>query len=254
MVIRVISINQLNLNIEVSGQGKTNIILLHGWGQSTKVFQDVAKYLQTSFTIYNVDLPGFGLSDIPKNPFNTEDYANIIKAIIDYYQMNDIIIIGHSFGGRIAIKYTAMYNQVKKLVLVDSAGIVPKKKIIYYIKIYYYKLLKKIFSISFLSKYKKRVLSKFGSTDYKNSDEIMRKILVRVVNEDLRFDLEKILCPTLLVWGTLDNVTPISDAYLMKKKLKDAGIVKIEQAGHFSYLENMNLFLSVLSVFFKENH
>ncbi|QVK17801.1 alpha/beta hydrolase [Mycoplasmatota bacterium] len=248
----MICINQIKINVEISGQGDMNILLLHGWGQSTKAFTEISQHLATSFTVYNIDLPGFGLSEKPPYPYNTKDYADIIKGIVDYYQLDNLIIIGHSFGGRIAIKYTTMYNHVEKLVLIDSAGIVHKKKLNYYLKVYTYKLLKKCFSIPFLKKYKQKLLGRFGSSDYKNADNFMKQILVKVVNEDLRHEMNKIICPTLLIWGTEDNETPIEDAYIMKKMLGDAGIVKIENAGHFSYLENRYLFLSVLDVFLKE--
>lgn len=249
----MICINQININVEVSGSGDTNIFLLHGWGQSTKAFREVCQHLATSFTVYNIDLPGFGLSEKPLYVYDTNDYADIIKGLVDYYQLEKLIIIGHSFGGRVAIKYTSRYNHVNKLILVDSAGIVHKKKMSFYLKVYTFKLLKKCFSLPLLKKYKQKVLNHFGSNDYKNADSMMKQILVKVVNEDLRDEMNNISCPTLLVWGTDDVVTPISDAYIMKEKLKDAGIVKIENAGHFSYLQNKYLFLSVLDAFLKGN-
>src|SRR5690554_4250014 len=173
----------MKINVEKSGTGKSNIILLHGWGQSIKTFKQVNIHLQSFFTVYNIDLPGFGLSDKPTYAFDTLDYANTLKDIIDNYLIDNPIIIGHSFGGRVAIKYTAIYQNVRKLVLVNSAGIVNRKKIKYYFKVYAYKILKKCFSLPILKQYKEKVLKNFGSNDYKNADEIMKKILVKVVNE-----------------------------------------------------------------------
>ncbi len=245
----MIKVQQLNINVEKSGNGRSSIILLPGWGQSTKIFADVNNHLMNAFTVYNIDLPGFGLSDKPNAVFNTMDYANIVRGIIEYFEIKDPIILGHSFGGRVAIKYTAIYKGVKKLILVDSAGIVPKKKFSYYLRVYTFKFLRRLFSLPLLKLYKEQVLKKFGSSDYKNADDTMKKVLVKVVNEDLRKDLYQILCPTLLIWGTEDDVTPISDAYLMKEHLYDAGIVKLEKGGHYSFLDNNYLFLSVLDVF-----
>ncbi len=243
----------LKLNVEMSGEGKTHVVLLHGWGQSTKAFETVSNHLSKSFKVFNLDLPGFGRSEKPPYPYGTKEYAETLKTIIEEYNIIDPIIIGHSFGGRVAIQYASNNHQVKKLVLIDSAGIVHKKALKYYVKIYLFKILKNVFKLPVLKNYRNRVLSKFGSTDYKNADEFMRKTLVKVVNEDLKDELARITCPTLLIWGTNDEVTPIQDAYIMNELLKDSGIVKIEKAGHFSYLENMSLFLSVLDVFFKED-
>lgn len=249
----MVLIDDINMNVEIGGNGSNNILLLHGWGQSTKSFTGIDKYLHNYFKVYNIDLPGFGLSDKPPYPFNTEDYAHVIKKIIDYYEIHNPIIIGHSFGGRVAIKYAFLYKDVKKLILIDSAGIVHKKKLSYYIKVYTYKLVKKILSLPFLKKYRHKILSKFGSNDYKNADNFMKKVLINVVNEDLRDEMKDINCPTLLFWGTNDDVTPLSDAYIMKEYFPDAGLVKIPQAGHFSYLDNMPFFLKVLDEFLKND-
>lgn len=246
-------IKQMNINVDISGNGENAIIFLHGWGQNNQTFSQIIKYFQENYKIYNIDLPGFGLSDKPAYPFSTSDYARILKEIIVYYKIEKPIIIGHSFGGRVAIKYTALYNGVKKLVLVNSAGIVNKKKLTYYIKVYTYKFLKKCFSLPLLKKYKEKVLSYFGSSDYRKADEKMKQTLVKVVNEDLRDLLELITCPTLLIWGENDNITPLSDAYIMQKHLLNSGIVKIKNAGHFSYLDNPQLFISVLDVFLNED-
>ncbi|MDF2699132.1 MAG: alpha/beta hydrolase fold protein [Haloplasmataceae bacterium] len=243
-------INNMKINLNITGSGKQDIILLHGWGHSIEAFKQVQSHLEKNFKIYSVDLPGFGMSDKPPYPFNTEDYANVINDVIKHFRINKPIIIGHSFGGRVSIKYVSKYNNIKKLVLIDSAGIVNKKTYKYYIKVYYFKLLKRIFSLPILKKYKNKVLGKHGSSDYKNADELMKKILVKVVSEDLRNDLLNIKCPTLLVWGRNDTATPLSDAYTMENLLIDAGLVIIENAGHFSYLENLGLFLKVLDSFF----
>ncbi len=248
----MITIKNLKINIKKYGDGKTNILLLHGWGQNMKIFETIATHLENRFSVYNIDLPGFGLSEKPRYAFNTFDYKEIIFEIVNYYSLQDVIIIGHSFGGRIAIKY-AKEHIVKKLVLIDSAGIVNKKSFKTKCRIHYFKILKKALSLPLLNRCKESVLNKFGSSDYKNADGMMKKILVNVVNEDLREDLKEIKCPTLLVWGVNDTVTPLRDAYVMKNNIKDAGIVKIENAGHFSYLENLDLFLKVLDSFFTED-
>lgn len=249
----MVKVKGINVYVDKSGEGKQAVLLLHGWGQSSHSFQEVRTFLEKSFTVYSVDLPGFGLSDKPNYPFNTADYAEVLKGTIDELGIQTPIIIGHSFGGRVAIKYTSLFNEVKKLVLVDSAGIVHRKPLSYHVKVYTFKFLRRFFSLPLLKKYKDRVLSKFGSNDYKQADDLMKQVLVRVVNEDLRNDLPKIKCPTLLVWGTNDYVTPLKDAYIMRELIPDAGVVEIKGGGHFSYLDNLPYFLRVLAVFFNED-
>ena len=249
----MVMVQGLKINVSVKGDGKTPVILLHGWGQSMDSMQIIGDFLQRDFTVYNIDLPGFGLSDKPEFPFNTKDYADILYDIIKHFGIMHPIIVGHSFGGKIAIKYASLYDGVNKLVLVDSSGIVKRKKAAYYIKVYTYKIVKRLFSLPGLKKYRSKVLNKFGSSDYKNAEGVMKNTLVKVVKEDLRNDLPKIFCPVLLVWGRSDKVTPISSAYIMQKLLRDAGIVIIEGGGHFSYLDNTPLFLRVLDNFFQND-
>jgi pimeloyl-ACP methyl ester carboxylesterase len=117
-----------------------------------------------------------------------------------------------------------------------------------------YKLAKKLYRLFFFWKKESEVAEiinrRFGSDDYRNSSGIMRRILVKVVNEDLSYLLEQIECPTLLIWGDLDDATPLYQAKIMEEKIKDSGLVVLEGTGHFSYVEDYNKFALVLKSFF----
>ena len=93
--------------------------------------------------------------------------------------------------------------------------------------------------------------SRMGSADYKAASPLMRKVLVNTVNEDLTDLLPGIRQSTLLIWGTLDTATPISDAETMERLIPDAGLARIEGAGHFSFLENPPLYNAILAAFLK---
>ena len=90
---------------------------------------------------------------------------------------------------------------------------------------------------------------KFGSEDYRNASPMMRDILVKVVNEDLEPLLPNIKQSTLLIWGTEDTATPLSDAKIMENLIPDAGIVEVKGAGHYSFLEQPQLVNVVLDSF-----
>ena len=95
-----------------------------------------------------------------------------------------------------------------------------------------------------------KLYKKFGSDDYQNTSGIMRKIFVRVVNENLKPLLNDIQAPTLLVWGDKDEATPLYMAKIMEKEIKDSGLVVFEGAGHYSYLDEYHRFKKVLESFF----
>ncbi len=249
-----IKVKGLNINYIQEGEGY-DIILLHGWGCSIETMIPILNILKDSARITVLDLPGFGESDKPKQPINSYEYTEIVNEFIEKIGIKTANILGHSHGGRIGIILSSKYpEKVNKLVLIDSAGIIPKRSLKYYFKVYSFKLLKKIYLK--LNKNDKRKLQKFykkyGSEDYKNSEGIMRQTMVKVINDNLEPLLEKIKAPTLLIWGEEDDSTPLYMAKIMEKKIKDSGLVLIEKGGHYSYIDDMPKFKGALKYFFKD--
>lgn len=250
-----ININGLNINYEVSGEGAP-VILLHGWLCSLETMKPIANVLQ-NFKVYNVDLPGFGKSDMPEKSFNTNDFGNFLDGFIKELKIENPILIGHSNGGRTILNYAGRnLGETKKIVLIDSAGIKPKRKPSYYIKVYTFKALKKFLGIfpdvEMFNNIRERVLGKFGSSDYKNSPEILRKTMSTIINEDQTEILKNIKAPTLLLWGENDEDTPIQDGKIMEKNIQNASLIEIKGTGHFSYLDSYNQCMEIIKEFIKE--
>ena len=248
-----IVIDKLNINYIYKGEGKT-IVLFHGWGANKEAFTPIINKLSAYMRVVALDFPGFGKSEEPKEVWDVNAYALFMKKFIKEADCEGAIWLGHSFGGRVIIKlFEKMEAKPSKIVLVDSAGIKPKRGLDYYFKVYTYKLGKKVLKLPVLNKtglYEKLVKNA-GSSDYKVLSENMRATMSKVVNEDLRGYLPDISVPTLLVWGDKDTATPLSDAKLMDKLLPDSGIVVLEGAGHFSYLDYPNKFFGALEYFVK---
>lgn len=249
-----IKINGLNINYEVLGEG-TPVILLHGWLCSLETMKPIANVLK-NFKVYNVDLPGFGKSDMPEKPFNTNDFGNFLDGFIKELKIENPIMIGHSNGGRTIINYAGRnLGNVKKIILIDSAGIKPERKISYYIKVYTFKTLKKFLGIfpdvEMFNNIRERVLGKFGSSDYKNSSEVLRRTMSIIINEDQTEILKNIKAPTLLLWGENDEDTPIKDGKKMEENIKDSSLIEIKGAGHFSYLDSYNQCMEIIKNFLK---
>lgn len=243
----------LNVWYKQTGEGAP-IVLLHGWGCDLNIFKSIQDNLEKNFKVYAIDLPGFGRSDAPKEVWGVKEYTSFIKEFFILESIKKPIIVGHSFGGRISILYSSQ-NPVDKVILVDSAGIKPKRKLKYYFKVFLYKAIKKIIIFLYKEKQAESILEKYrkksGSSDYNNACGIMKQILVRIVNEDLSCVLPNIKAPTLLIWGKNDTATPISDAIKMKKLIPDAGLVVLEDAGHYSFIEKLNDFLIIINSFLK---
>lgn len=247
-------IGGISINYEASGQGR-DVVLLHGWGGNLGSFAPVHASLARSFRVYSLDLPGFGLSDEPPVPWGTEEYGELVANFLEELGIKSPIIIGHSFGGRIAI-YLGATRDVKKMILVDSAGIRPKRRPSYYAKVYSFKAAKLLARFPLWRKQGDRLVEglrrRIGSKDYMQASGIMRETLVKVVNEDLRHYLPSIKAPTLIVWGENDTATPLADGRIMERLIPDAGLVILKGAGHFSYLDRLNDFLIIVQHFLKD--
>ena len=252
-----IEVDGNNINYIDEGKG-SDVLLLHGWGGSIQTMMPIFNILKDKCRVVALDLPGFGESDIPKKPWNSYDYADCIKKFIDKVGLKNIILFGHSHGGRISIILSGNYNIVRKLVLIDSAGIVPKKSMKYYLKVYSFKFLKKMYtSFSWGSQKEKRLekfYNKYGSADYKESHGIMRQTMVKVVNDNLSGLLTKIKVPSLLIWGENDQDTPLYMGQVMEDKIQDSGLVVFKGAGHYSYIDCYDQFKAVVNSFLKDDY
>ncbi|MBF4694576.1 alpha/beta fold hydrolase [Fusibacter ferrireducens] len=233
------------------GHGKS-VLILHGWGTSIESFNRIIEDLSAHYQVTALDFPGFGLSDEPIEPFSLSQYTELVETFISHLGLKNLTVIGHSFGGRVAIKLSPKHLY-DKLILVNSAGIKPKRKPNYYFKVYGFKGIRSLGKLpifSYILAEPIRAYSeKYSSQDYKQASPMMKMVLSKVVNEDLKSYLPQIASPTLMIWGDQDTATPLQDAQLMSSLIPDAGLVVFEGAGHFTYLEQPNRFLTIIKTF-----
>lgn len=229
---------------------------MHGYGCNTTTVASVSGIFEAGMRVISVDLPGHGQSDEPPCIWGVEDYTRCIETLIRRLDLKDVSLLGHSFGGRIGILLSSRHPEIHKLVLVDAAGIKPKRKPSYYIKVYTYKTLKHVLPLLFGKKRGGELLDRYrgraGSADYRQSSPIMRGVMSKCVNEDLKSVMPAIKAPTLLIWGSDDTATPLSDAKTMERLIPDAGLVNFEGCGHYSFLDNPVGFRAVIREFFKK--
>ena len=251
-----VKVNGKTVFYEATGEGDP-VILLHGWLCTHKTVKIIADHLSKYFKVYNVDVIGFGKSEMPDEPMNSDDYGDWLKKLIKALNVKNPVLIGHSHGGRTIIDYCyRKLGSAKKIVLIDSAGIKKKRKPKYYIKVGTFKLLKNIFKIlpktEGFRNMNQRAINYFGSADYKSSPLVLRQSMSIFINEDLTNELNKIDVPTLIVWGDNDTQTPLWQGELMNMKIKDSKIVVIENADHYSFLRDWNKFSKAIDNFLLE--
>lgn len=251
-------INGVHLHFTETGKtGGKPVILMHGWGCDTTTVAGIAAALEGTRRVISVDLPGHGKSSEPPmlsdgRPWGVYEYADTIEKLIKTLGLDSPALIGHSYGGRVAIVLGSRIP-VEKIVLVDSAGIKPKRKLSYYWKVYRFKALKKILPLIMGKKKGAELIekrrAKAGSADYRAASPVMRMVMSRSVNQDLRHLMPSIKAPTLLIWGEADTATPLSDAKIMEHIIPDAGLVSFKGVGHYSFLDRPAQFRAVIQSF-----
>ena len=251
---KAILINNLEVNFKVTGSGPV-ILILHGWPSSSDSWVEAMKSLSRSgYQAICPDLPGFGKSDTPVQSWSISNYMEWVLKFADSLKLDNFILLGHSFGGRVAVKFSAKYgNRLKCLILCSSAGIRPKldakstaiSKVV--------QMGNTVFSPGFLVKIKDvlRNILYFviKNRDYVKARGVMKATMTKVVEEDLSSYLPNIKNKTLLVWGKKDRSVPIEYAYQFKDKIKDSKLEIMPGVGHSPHFRASERLTEIIIMF-----
>lgn len=236
-----VCVNGLNVHYTEQGSG-TPVLLLHGWGSSCEVYRGIMSALSDRCRLVAPDFPGCGGSDTMEKPWNLDDYCDFVREFMKAVGLHDPIMMGHSHGGRVVLYMTAT-GQVNppKIVLLDAAGLIPKKTVKQQFRAKSFKAIKRVLTLPVIRNHSGGLLDKarkhYGSADYNAAPEVLRKTLVSLVNTDIRDILPNIKCPSLLIWGENDTATPLEDAKIIEKLIPDAGLCVLRGTGHYSFCE-----------------
>lgn len=230
-------IKNIKVNYRQYGEGN-DIVLLHGWGQNIDMMKPLGDNFSDKYRITIIDLPGFGLSEEPDYAYTIFDYTDTVHELLKDLKIKNPIMMGHSFGGRIAIVYASMYD-VNKLVLFGSPCVRHEQKSAKQ------SVLKAFNKIKFLSPLANFAKKHIGSEDYRNASPMMRDILVKTVNQDLSENAKEISCPTILIWGDKDMAVSVEEAKEIEKLIKDSALVVLPGT-HYCYLENLNQVVNII--------
>ena len=240
-----LNIDGLDINYLDFGNKKGDaIVLLHGWGQNIEMMRMLGEPFKENYRIIVIDFPGFGKSSEPKKVMDVGDYTSIVEKLLKNLKIENPILVGHSFGGRVSVKF-ASRNKVKKVILLSPALRGHDKK---GLKTKVLKFLKTVPGIKNLEGWAK---DHIGSRDYKAASPIMKQVLVKTVNEDMSLDAKKIKVPTILIYGDMDSEVPEEDTKEYEKLIEDCGLILYEGCSHYAYLEKLNQTISIIGNFIK---
>lgn len=236
------AVGEFLVNYEVLGEKSAPpLIILHGWGRNFQDWIPAARFLSSKYKVVLVDLPGFGGTNLPSNTvMGTYDYADFVEKFLEKIEIRKPTLLGHSFGGRLGIVLASKKSFLSKLILVDSAGIEQKSLKVILIGLFY-----KILKFLLPKRLNELVRARLGSEDYASAGPL-RKVLVKVVNEDLTQHLSQIKVPTLVIWGDKDINQYVKYGKIMRDKIPEARLRIVWEAGHNPHVEDSKQFFQIL--------
>ncbi len=215
------------------------LIILHGWRSSKEKWQEVKKRIERKgVRVFVPDLPGFKKGTELKRPWDLDDYVKWVAEYIGENVTPPFFLMGHSFGGAVAVKYAVTrQNELSGIVLASAAAIRWKDK-----KVLFWRRLSKFLGkFSFLPGW--HVFRKFfyyyvlKRPDYLNAAGALGETFKNVINEDLRSLLPRITVPALVIWGKKDKLTLLEEGRLIQKALPNSELVELGKVGHRLHLE-----------------
>lgn len=237
----ILEIKGIKTEYQVYGEGEP-LLLLPGWGAVTAAYNMPVKALSERYKIYALELPGFGVTPEPGEPWSVDDYADFVTEFASKTGLEDFTVCGHSYGGRIILKLCARKElSIKKVILIDAAGLKHELSGEAKARQEKYKKLKKFYSKKLMTVLcpgaVEKLQKKYGSADYASASPVMRQTLVKSVNEDLEELIKFIPAGALLIWGRNDTATPVADGEKMHSIIPGSELFIIEDAGHFPFID-----------------
>jgi pimeloyl-ACP methyl ester carboxylesterase len=226
MAKKIITLNNKTFNIyyDIFHSDKDyNIIILHGWGSNKEVMKTAFQNGLEDFKLIFIDMPGFGKS-ITDEVLTTNDYVNIIDNFLKDSNISKDIIIGHSFGGKVATLLNPNH-----LILLSTAGIVEEKPLKVRLKIKLFKFLKSIFGDS--------MYKIFATKDVDNMPKNMYETLKNVVDEDFSQKFKNFKNSATIFWGKDDKAVSLKSGELIHSLIKESKFFPME-GDHYFFLQN----------------
>ena len=211
-----------NLTLANINSDKPKVCFLHGWGRSSKDFMNI----ENEFESISLDIPGFGKSVPFPQSLSPKKYAEYLADIIP---STVEILVGHSFGGRIAVHLSQIKNY-KKIVLIGTPLIRKQNTKKSFSAFNLYKLMNKYKLVG--NEKLDQMKNKYGSEDYKNANKHLKDTLVMAVNDDLTEILPKISTKVELIYGQDDLVVPVKVGIDSSSIIRDSELTIIPDEGH----------------------
>jgi pimeloyl-ACP methyl ester carboxylesterase len=223
------------------------VFIIHGWTYSTDAWTKTRALLSAK-GIESVMLEVPGLTVTSDKVWTLPEYVEWLKGKLAGEQ--NVVLVGHSNGGRIALSYAAQSPQeLGKLILIDAAGI-RHTEFLLQMKRAVFGMIAKIGKVVTRSALLRKIFYRLiGARDYERATPTMRETMKNMLAVDLRSELPCINVPALIIWGAKDTATPVEDAEVMKQGIKGSNVFIIEDAGHSPHKTHPELVVEKIAAF-----
>ena len=211
------------------------VYLLHGWSIA-KNTPEKWQPLQQALAERGVEsellrIPGLTAS--LDEVWELENYVQWLKQELDRRDANEVLLLGHSFGGQIATQFAATHPQlISRLILIDAAGI-RDHSFLPTVKREVFRIVAKIGKVFFQWDWARKLLYLLArEQDYKNAPPLLRRTMSNILDAELHEMYPAVTVPTLLIWGEADSITPLWMGEYMQRHIPEARLEIISDARH----------------------
>jgi pimeloyl-ACP methyl ester carboxylesterase len=215
------------------------LVIIPGWRQTSAEWSILKSKISQDMKTFIIDLPGFGVEPLVSQEWDVIDYSDwVTKIIVNNFQNQEICLLGHSFGGKLACEIASKQpNWLSKLILISSPLIYRPT-----VKTKFLKSLSKVTPSIIKKKY-----NKFSSDDYRNvKGTELEKVFKKTIVYDQEKQLDSINVETTIIWGEKDKYVPLEIGVEINCKIRNSTIEILPNCGHNIHLTNPNLLYSTI--------
>lgn len=211
------------------GNPPPRVLALHGWGRTSRDFEAVL----AGCDAVALDLPGFGASPPPPEPWGAAAYAAAVAEAVAEAVEEPVVVVGHSFGGRVAVHLAASRPELVRALVLTGVPLLRPPGAVRRKPAWRFRLARALHRRGLVGDERMEALrQRYGSADYRAAQGVMRAVHVVAVNETYEPELTALRCPVELVWGEGDADVPLSVAHAAAGRLADATVTVLPGVGH----------------------